>query len=605
MDPASFYESRRRQQSEALTAVQARSTRISAARVLTFLLGSAALGAHAFGSASGALPLGLGLLVVFTALVFAHARVVQREEQLKAAVLFCERGLARATDALDKLPPRGDPRRFRDHPYASDLDLLGERSLLARLDAMETEPSESLLTSWLLQPAPPEEVRARQQAVQELTPRSELREALFVHARPVATKNPDLPKFLAWSAERGPSTGGLTALGLGLPLATAVLFFGGATLGLPPWAWGVTAALQWVLTPSLGALGASGLDEASRGAAALGAFSGVLGRLRAEQLTTPRLASIEQALAQAEPALRRLEFLASWAEARENGLFRLMVGPAVMYDLHLWLALERWRKAHGAEVKGWVTALTEALALAGLATHAFDNPEHTFPELQEGPPRLSAVQLAHPLLPRSKRVANDVTLNAPGHGLLITGSNMSGKSTLLRAMGIAVVLAQAGAPVAARRFELTPLRVRTSIRISDSLASGYSHFYAELLALKRVVDEVNDGPVFFLLDEILHGTNSRERQIGAVAVVDHLLRKGALGAVTTHDLGLAELVDRLPGQVRLVHFQEQHEGDQMTFDYRLRDGLLRSGNALALMRQLGLPVLSPHTHLNTSQEGIK
>jgi DNA mismatch repair ATPase MutS len=193
-------------------------------------------------------------------------------------------------------------------------------------------------------------------------------------------------------------------------------------------------------------------------------------------------------------------------------------------------------------------------------------------------------------LPRSKRVANDVTLDGPGKALLITGSNMSGKSTLLRSMGVAVVMAQAGAPVAARRLSLTPLRVRTSIRISDSLSSGYSHFYAELLALKRVVDEASEGPVFFLLDEILHGTNSHERQAGAVAVAVHLLRQGALGAITTHDLGLTELVDRLPGQVRLVHFQEQHQGDQMTFDYRLRDGLLRSGNALALMRQLGLPV---------------
>jgi hypothetical protein len=590
LDPVSFYSSRLQQQKEALAAEQRRSGQLSLGRVSTFLLGASSIGAHIFGQAPGALPLGLGLLGVFTVLVLVHARVAQREEQRKAAVLFNERGLARARDEVDRLPPRGDPRKHREHPYASDLDLLGERSVMARLDAMETEPSETLLTAWLLAPAAPEEVRSRQEAVQELTPLTELREALFVHARPVATKNPDLARFASWSQQPGPRTAGLTVLGLLLPVATAILFFGGAALGAPPWAWGVTAGLQWALTMSLGALGASGLDEASKGAAALGAFGGVLERLRAEKLATPRLARIEATLAEAGPALKRLESLASWAEARENGLFRLMVGPLVMYDLNLWMALERWRKAHGAAVTAWLDALAEGLALAGLATHAFDNPGHTFPELSEGPPRLSARGLAHPLLPRGKRVANDVTLQGPGHALLITGSNMSGKSTLLRSMGVAVAMAQAGATVAAEHLALSPLRVRTSIRISDSLAAGYSHFYAELLALKRVVDESSEGPVFLLLDEILHGTNSVERQSGAVSVVAHLLRQGALGAVTTHDLGLAELVDLLPGQVQLVHFQEQHEGDQMTFDYKLRTGLLRSGNALALMRQLGLPV---------------
>lgn len=590
MDPLAFYEERRRLQAEALASVQQQSARLSLARVVSFLLGASALGARLFGSSPGALPLGLVFLAIFVALVLLHARIAQREEQLEAAVLFCERGLARARDELEKLPPRGDPKKHREHPYANDLDLLGERSVLARLDAMETELSEALLVSWLLEPASPEEARSRQEAVRELAPLTDLREALFVHARRVATKNPDLPGFLAWSRQQGPSTGGLFVLGLVLPVITATLLFADGAIGAPSWAWVVPAGLQWVLTLGLGSLGGSGLDAASRGATALGAFSGVLERLRKEQLRSERLARLERALQPAGAALRRLDFLASWAEARENGLFRLMVGPIVMYDLHLWLALERWRKAHGASVQGWLEALGESLAFAGVGTYAFDNPDHTFAELEQGPPCLEAKGLAHPLLPRTRRVANDVALKSGGHSLLITGSNMSGKSTLLRSMGVAVVLAQAGAPVAAGHLRLTPLRVRTSIRISDSLSSGYSHFYAELLALKRVVDDAKQGPVFFLLDEILHGTNSRERQAGAVAVIEHLLHQGALGAVTTHDLGLTELVDRLPGSVHLVHFQEQHEGDQMTFDYKLREGLLQSGNALALMRQLGLPV---------------
>ncbi|MCS6898779.1 MAG: hypothetical protein RMJ98_03535 [Myxococcales bacterium] len=590
MNPINFHENRLQQRRQALASEEKRSWRLSLARVLSFILGASALGAHIFGSTPGTLPMGIVLFVVFALLVLFHARVAQREEQLKAAVLFHERGLARACDKWDLLPPRGDPRSNRDHPYASDLDLLGERSVLALLDAMETEPSEARLTAWLLSPARPEEVRERQEAIRELVPKTELREALFVRARPVALKNPDLRRFLQWSQESGGTTTGFALLGLALPLVTAMLFFGGSSLGAPSWAWGVTAGLQWALTLSLGSLGASVLDAATRGAAALGAFGGVLEQLRSEQLTSPKLARIEAVLGAARPAFRSLELIAGWAEARENGLFRLMVGPLVMYDLNLWTALERWRRAYGLSVAGWVDALAEVLALAGVATYAFANPDYSFPELSEGPPRLEAEALAHPLLPRSRRVANDVALDGPGKALLITGSNMSGKSTLLRSMGLAAVMAQAGMPVAARRLRMTPLRVRTSLRISDSLSSGYSHFYAELLVLKRMVDEAREGPVFFLLDEILHGTNSQERQAGAVAVVAYLLRQGALGAVTTHDLGLTKLVERVPGQIRVVHFQEQHRGEQMIFDYKLRDGLLHSGNALALMRQLGLPV---------------
>jgi DNA mismatch repair ATPase MutS len=188
-------------------------------------------------------------------------------------------------------------------------------------------------------------------------------------------------------------------------------------------------------------------------------------------------------------------------------------------------------------------------------------------------------------------VPNDVVIEGRGHALLVTGSNMSGKSTLMRSMGVAVVMALAGAPVLASRFRVSHLTVRTSMRVKDSLASGVSHFYAELLALRRVVEAADRGePVFFLLDEILHGTNSRERHLGAKGVILHLLDKGALGAVSTHDLGLADLVDEAGSRVRPVHLVEQTENGKMTFDHKLRDGFLTSGNALRLMRDMGLPV---------------
>jgi DNA mismatch repair ATPase MutS len=199
-------------------------------------------------------------------------------------------------------------------------------------------------------------------------------------------------------------------------------------------------------------------------------------------------------------------------------------------------------------------------------------------------------------VPEGRRVDNDVSLPEAGRALVVTGSNMSGKSTLLRAMGINVVLATAGAPVCARKARVGPLRVATSMRIEDSLEQGVSHFYAELRRLKRVIDLSRipgPAPVLFLLDEILHGTNSRERVLGACAVVRELVARGALGAVSTHDLGITALGEELGGKVQNVHFEEQVEGGAMTFDYVLRPGIVQSSNALRLMRAVGIDVVDP------------
>jgi DNA mismatch repair ATPase MutS len=206
-------------------------------------------------------------------------------------------------------------------------------------------------------------------------------------------------------------------------------------------------------------------------------------------------------------------------------------------------------------------------------------------------PRLLAEGVAHPLIPATSRVGNDVTLPGPGSALLVTGSNMSGKSTLLRSMGVACALAYSGGPVCATRFELGRVRLATSLRIRDSLEEGVSHFYAELQKLKAVLDVTTEPlPVLFLLDEILHGTNSRERQIGARWILSQLLERGALGAVSTHDLELCRLPPEQMSHVKLVHLREDVQGQEMTFDYRLRDGSVSEGNALRLMRRIGIAI---------------
>ena len=591
-DPRAYWSALLADRKSHLAALERRSLSISMARVVSFIVGAAALATHVWTRAPGALPGSIALLVGFVGLIVVHARLSAEEDRTRAAIELAERGLARLSDELERLPPRGAT-LAAPPPYATDLDLLGARSVLAVLDAMDTDASEARLGAWLSTRASPDEIRARQAASTELASNPALLVSLFVAARAGARGDRDLESFAKWCAEGRPVPGGpvLRILGWVLPLATLATIVVGNQLAWPDSAWMAPMVVSWIVTLGIAARGDDGLFAAQRGARALGRHAATLEALATATPTSPPLAALASRLSSARAALVRLDRIASFIEPRENALFRWGMGPLVLYDAHVALALSSWQREHGSKVAGWLDDLAELLALAGIATTRFERPDWALPEVSAGPVRFEAEALGHPLLPVGVRVPNDVHFAGPGTALLITGSNMSGKSTLMRSVGVAAVMAQAGAPVCAKRLIMSPLDVRTSIRISDSLAAGVSHFYAELLALRRVVDDADAGrPVLFLLDEILHGTNSRERQAGAKAVIGHLLDHGAMGAVSTHDLGLASLVDERPQTVRAVHLIEQAEGDKMTFDYLLRDGVATSGNALRLMKTLGLPV---------------
>jgi DNA mismatch repair ATPase MutS len=289
-------------------------------------------------------------------------------------------------------------------------------------------------------------------------------------------------------------------------------------------------------------------------------------------------------------AMRELRSAVSFFELRYQGLIYPFANLLLLWDVHCTVKLERWQQRFGKGARDWFGVLGEVEGLSSLSGLAFDEPTFSFPSIV-AEPRLLAEGLGHPLLPASARVGNDFTLPGAGSALLVTGSNMSGKSTLLRSAGVAVVLAYAGGPVCATRLELGSVRLATSLRIRDSLEEGVSHFYAELHKLKAVLDATAQPlPVLFLLDEILHGTNSLERQIGARWILGQLLQRGALGAVSTHDMELCRLSPELMSHVRLVHLREDVQGQEMTFDYKLREGPVSEGNALRLMRRIGLQV---------------
>jgi CBS domain-containing protein len=336
------------------------------------------------------------------------------------------------------------------------------------------------------------------------------------------------------------------------------------------------------------------LAAVNRAAHELGLISEVLVLIERERFGAPLLARIGASLAaEGAPPSRRLaqlKRLIEYLDSRDN-VFVRMAEIFILWTPHLALRVEEWRRVSGPAVRRWLTAAGEIEALCSLASHAFEHPADTFPEFTEASPWIEAEKIGHPLIPEAKLVRNSVSLGGDLRLLVVSGSNMSGKSTLLRTLGVNVVLAQAGAPVRAARFRLSPLAVGASIQINDSLRGGVSRFYAEILRLRRILDETAGArPVLFLIDEFLHGTNSHDRRIGAEALVRGLLERGAIGLITTHDLALAGIVDALDGRARNVHFEDRIEDGKILFDYRMQPGVVRKSNAIELMRSVGLEI---------------
>jgi len=529
---------------------------------------------------------------VFAALLIVHARVRRRRRRAERGIAFYERGLARLEGQWAGAGRTGA--RFLDphHPYADDLDIFGKGSLYELLCGARTIMGEETLAAWLLAPSDLPSVRARQVAVQELTPRLDLREDLAVLGEEVAaTVRPDALVALATSAVR--AAGPRLRLGA---LAVSAATLGAVALWSAGWAPPTVAfgalALQGVVHWRL----RERVRDAERAVAGHGPdldlLAAVLERFEREPLTSPPLVQLRDDLAtegkRPSQAIRRLRLLVDLFDSRRNQFFA-PVALLTMWDVHGALAIEAWRARHGASVTAWLTAIGQLEALCSLAGFAWEHPADVYPIVDEGEARFEAEGLGHPLMPEARCVRNDVALGGATRVLIVSGSNMSGKSTLLRAVGVNAVLALAGAPVRAARLRLSRVSVGGTLRIRDSLQEGTSRFYAELVRLRDLV-RIADGPVplLFLLDEILHGTNSHDRRLGAAAVVSGLVQRSAIGLVTTHDLALSEVANDPGVRAANVHFEDRLEDGQMVFDYRMRPGIVQTSNALALMRTLGL-----------------
>jgi DNA mismatch repair ATPase MutS len=364
-------------------------------------------------------------------------------------------------------------------------------------------------------------------------------------------------------------------LGLATPLITIVLVE--ATL---------TYSLRKPLKEAL-----QGCEQTLRD---LDLLSGTLARVEQHSFHASRLRSLQSELSSyqlmSSRAIGRLRTVVDLSDSRRNMITAILDIP-LMYSVQVAFAAERWRRVHGAAVRSWLRVIGEVEALLCLATYSFEHPDDPFPEFVEGAACFDGTEIGHPLIPAGTSIRNNVRLSDGRQVFLVSGSNMSGKSTLLRTIGVNAVLAMAGAPVRAQRLRLTPMQVGASIRVNDSLQEGSSRFYAEIKRLRKLFDLASGGvPLLFLLDELLQGTNSNDRRVGAEGVVRALLNRGAIGLVSTHDLALVNIGDSLHGHLYNVHFQEEFENGKMHFDYKLLEGVVTKSNGLALMRSIGLDV---------------
>ena len=578
-----------------LASLRAREMRISNLRLAVFglaVLLAALVWQQAVGGAWLLVP-----LAAFIVLVRLHDKVTHAADAAERAAAFYDRGLARLEDRWAGSGEAGE--RFRDdeHPYATDLDLFGQGSLFQLLSIARTGAGEEALADWLKHPADSPEILARHEAVRELTGELDLREALSIAGTDVRA-GVHTNELVRWA--EGPSR--LVPRQQWAALAmTAITIVTGiwATTGVyVPFFLSLVAQglLQMRQRRQIDAV----LHGAEMPARDLAILLDLLKHLEGHVFHAPRLVALrERIVAGGTPAsavIRRLQRLVEAHDWEHNIVFA-PIAAVLMWGTHVAHGIERWRMRNGRSIGAWLTAVGEIEALSSLSAYRYEHPDDPFPVIAATGAGVGArgllegSSLGHPLLPAARMVRNDVALGDDATLIVVSGSNMSGKSTLLRTVGINAVLAFAGAPVRASVLRLSPLAIGATLRIQDSLQEGRSRFYAEITRIRSIVDLARGSrPVLFLLDELFHGTNSHDRLVGATGVLRCLLDLGAIGLITTHDLALTSVADQLASRARNVHFEDRFENGEMLFDYRMKPGPVTRSNALALMRAVGLQI---------------
>ncbi len=586
---------------------------VSWLRLAVFLagIGGAWLAYRSTENAGLATGVALFFLILFFAMMQWHNRIGYRRDQFRFLSQINHEEILRLQG---KFKPENTGQHYQNpqHPYTGDLDIFGLHSLFVLLNRTQTAIGSDFLAGWLQNQAAKKEILERQAAVSELGGNLEWRQQFQATGRHAAPQTPKGERPPPTPSERGgffaPPSGAGGAFGRLLVLASRVLpfvmllaiFLSNATESVT---YHVPLVLGFL---NLGLVGLAGkhikrlTDQAYEMAKSLRQYADLLVGMENHPFQSEKLVRLKAALLadnqKASAKIERLAGISGNLLSAGNAFFGPLANALMLWSLFWAIRLERWHAANQHDLPRWLDALAEMETLNSLAGFRHANPEYAFHKLTENSIFLEGQTLGHPLIIAGKRVVNDFSLAGSGKTMIVTGSNMSGKSTFLRTVGINAVLAMAGAPVCATAMQLSVFQVFTSMRTQDSLEESVSSFYAELQRLKQLLELLPSGePVFYLLDEILKGTNSQDRHEGAKALIRQLHRHHASGLISTHDLALGEMAAELPDTVENFSFNSEVIDDRLFFDYKLQPGPCRSFNASKLMQQIGIEMNSPPT----------
>jgi hypothetical protein len=584
----SFYDERRTKFIALLEAVNAKINIISNARIITALI-FIVLVYLAFSEIYLSF-LAFVFVIIFAVLVQRHSKLFEEKvhfENLKKVNTWEMQAL------MGDLSSFASGSEFVDtlHPYAHDLDIFGESSLFQSINRANTIDGKNEMAKLLLSPLDTtEEILARQNAARELTADVDFRQHLQAAGLEIKEQKHDRAQLLEWLRQPAIlySKPYVKAVLIIVPILTVSCVFATFFVStVKPLA--ILLALgQWAVLGFYIKRVNAFHEYISQKKSILEKYAHILHFLQGGEFTSPLLRDITVQATKADIRIKSLASRVSAFNARLNAMMNLVVNSLLMYDLQCVYSLEEWKSKNSANLKLWLDVISRSEVLSSMGTFSFNHPSFTYPTIEESL-TIEAHDLGHPLIPEDENISNDVSIGNSQTIIIITGANMAGKSTFLRSLGVNLVLALSGAVVCARSFHCPVINIRTGMRTADSLKEHQSYFYAELNRLKAIMEDLrSDKPLVILLDEILKGTNSRDKQLGSIALVKQLIPHPCLAVIATHDLALGELERDYSNKIKNFCFEATIENDKLSFDYKLRPGVAQQMNATYLMEKMGI-----------------
>lgn len=598
IEPTKQYEKRKIYYAQRLENLSQTINRLGNVRLVTFLAGSGlALFFYLKHSASLSISLAILTVLSFAALVIWHQALRKRQRYLQALLQTYGQALSRLNGEWKAFEDSGEEFKDPAHPFSDDLDLFGVGSLFQWINTAKTFRGRETLKGWLSEPpADPGTIQHRQESIQELAKNLAWRQRFLAEASMTKQLLSSPKSLIEWGKTLDSNYRRIEVLILAraLPTITSIFFLLYLVSARVSFWYPLVGCLIQALILFAGKQRGKVLNAVSSYKDSLKIYETMLERFEKRSFQSKYLLSLKKGLCDREgksayDQIRKLASLSDLIANRNNAMF-LFINILTLWDIQCMISLETWKEKSGRSLNRWLDTIAELEALSSLSIIHFDHPDWEFPKISSESSGIEAVKLGHPLL--KKAVRNDLSIEKRSGILLITGSNMSGKSTLLRTVGINLVLSYAGAPVCAQSLSGPRLQIYTCMRVSDNLGENISSFYAELLRIKQIVSasKTEKENVFFLLDEIFKGTNSQDRHAGARVLIRQLSKEGSMGMVSTHDLELGDLERESDRKIRNYHFREYFKNDEIQFDYKLRAGVSTTRNAMYLIKMAGIEV---------------